>query len=692
MIKCNEHLTLDEYLKFLKINNVSPSTYRAHKRLHKIILDTWKTPSDWINSDKKEIRLYDIFTSNRYWVAWSILKKQKLPFRFVKEMKLSSSRNILKVYLADFGELEETLKSLQKSYCKYLLKSSYSYFLKICILNGFNSIKDIKTENLSEACDVELVSKKWSAHVAFFLHEIMYSMGYTDTPPFRGEYVKDRHKRGRQLSTVWDNEMLSLINRFFNDITASSDSIRHAKKKLSFIRKFGEWYCNYKKINKISNLRKLSREDWLSYVKFVIKIENRTDKTKDFMLYSLLQFFDWLKVYENNYISENFVATHTDLNKLKPDLNRKNLAFEKREYGEKILNYLINDFELEGKRSYQETLNKFFREAIIIAANSGMRKSEISLIEFGSVYYSEDEQCYKLIIPYPDKLGQVNRPVYLTKDGYDAVLRAETLRRETAPLKPRLEKRVGKSYVHTFEFKSRNILAVDKTINDFLTEVKNKLGLVDENERVVKGGIHAFRHMFAMTVFRLSNYNLGVVRYLLGHRSYKMSEKYLVEENKLLFSKLREQMDDQQLKIAGNGLATLIESIIDGVDNTFRVSRFLDQNDYLFDIIDKGKIAKVPLGYCLDPCQNANKCFKCNKFLATENEKKEIYSYAQDLLGILSFKVKTANTSLEKALAIPSICKDFTDLLILIQELKDLGGSNSEIAELCKGNLEMQDA
>lgn len=678
MILNNNHLTLDEYMKFIENLGVSDRTIKIYKKLYELIIDEWQTPCHWIDSSNKII-FYQQVGSNIYWYVWSLCKNEKLPLEFIKNKSTPLSKKVLKTYLSDYDKLEKTILNLKNNYEFGYSEKLYSKVLKICLFLGVNNIGGIKLDELSKAYVEGILDR---IHL-YYMDILIQNLGNSDAKSIKNQTRNKiiRQQKRNNKKRCWSSNMETIIDEFLNDMENSRIGSRMSKEKKSHLKKFGVWLFDNSGSVLIEDLKYINRDKWLEYVYLTIGIVDLAEKTRIARLTTIIQFFDWLKIKRRCVISNELEYNRDDFKILSSNNNDIDLAFEKREHGEKILDYLINDYKTINTTEEKVIRDEFCKEAIIICANSGMRISEIINMKYGSVFFSEDEGHFKMILEYEDKLGQVNRPVYFTKDGYEAIKRLEELRRKSGKLEEKYNERTETRFIHLFEYEGKN--PIDKTyIYDFLTKVKYLLNLVDKNGRCVKGGVHAYRHFFGMTVFRLSNYNISVVRYLLGHRSYTMSERYIVEEDKPLFSKIREEKDSE--KIAGKGIDTFYNFVFENITKQERfnkLERYISSSEYLKDIINEKNFKKVSLGYCINPCGKENKCFKCNNFLVTEKEKKELFSFLKDLIAIIGCKVEKTGLSLEDAISIPLIASDVDDTVIIIEELKNLGVTDVELNE-----------
>jgi hypothetical protein len=319
----------------------------------------------------------------------------------------------------------------------------------------------------------------------------------------------------------------------------------------------------------------------------------------------------------------------------------------------------------------QNIRDEFRKEAIIILANSGMRISELRRLPMDSCFFSKDEGVHKIVGEQVDKLNQKNRPIYLTKVGYDAIKRIEALRIKHDVLKEKLCDRGNDVYVHLFEYQGS--CPINRTsMYDFLDRIKSAIGLVNDDGSVVKGGMHAYRHFFAVSIFLESNFNIGVVRYFLGHKSYDMTFQYLDGANELIGEIEKGQESIELDRFSGEGIDTLIDILInDRKSKKYAFSEILKQSKSLADLISKKYIKKVSFGYCLNPCDNANRCIRCRNFLLSSRDADDIAKACTELFDLLCYKVSQYDT-VEDALMQMSIQKNIADFLVLIKEMKRL--------------------
>lgn len=661
MEKLPTHLTKEMILKYCNFLNMNEKAKRAFLSMYKKIIDKWAHPRDWYRHENKKINISPTGnqTSTEYWCLWSSINRIKLPVDFLKNSLIHYANRILRFVASDYDKFEVVLGSLGKSFSNDYVKKLNSIFLKLCLFKGANTIKEILPSDIQQAKNESLFNANYYYS---FAENCLYFMGYISSPA-----KKSQHKVRGKFNEKWSSNMIDILKQFSYDLRTSKVGERQLKQKVFDLNIFANWLCEVANITKIENLKMLSRELWENYINYILDMETIGSKCKNARLLSVKQLIEWMNVKRTEYIAQGFIVSSCDYSIVQNVESENNLAFESRECGEIILNYLMNDF----KTNIPQEM--FIREALIIAANSGMRLSEVRRIAYDSIYPDKEEQIDKIILEYEDKLGQVNRPVYFTKDGYEAIKRVEKLREEYQMLVKRYDARMGKKYIPLFEYRGINPLG-SYSVYKFISKIKVNLGLVNEDGSPKKGGFHAFRHFFAMAVFRESGFNIGVVRYLLGHKSYEMPLKYLEEEKEKVLKVLREETKKSDKMIAGKGIDMIVDLIIDNSENKKYLTflKILRSKSHLSELMNNITMVKLTLGFCLKPCENKNKCFKCNKFLIDSNEKEELMKFTSDFFNFICYKISMF-TSKEEALNNIVIKNDIADLYILIDELKILG-------------------
>lgn len=661
------HISMQEYFEIYEVENKANQSRKHFKSIYKKVLKKWPNIKDLFEIKDKNMK-QSLKGTTSYWSSWSLATANKLPIEIVKSMDFDNAEIILKHCLKDYEKFNQAFTEIKKEYKKY---SRFPHFiLKVCMALGVNKMKDISEENI-EFIEGNNLSPKIRNYYRI-LKMFLYVMGYRDTPP------KIVRSQTSHINNSWSAKMGNAINNFLEDLKNSFISTPKSEaSKIYYINIFAEWYLKYKNIKSINNLKEFSRKDWLEYIKLIRNEKNISNKTKRERLLAFVQLYEWLYTKRPELVGDTVIPKREDY-KVLVHQKTHNWAFEKREHGEKLLKYFINEYE-------PKTIKDVFKkEAIIVCANSGMRCSEVNNIKYKGFFYSEDEGLHKSILEYEDKVHQVNRPCYITRDGYEAIERLEKLRENSGPLVAKYNKKLKKKYIHLFEYRGLSPIS-DSSLNEFIKKAKIDIKLVDAEGNPVKGGVHAFRHFFAMTVFRESGYNISVVRYLLGHRKYDMSIQYLEEEMNKVLSEIRNEKTDA--KYAGKGLNTLINIIL-GNNNAkeyLSIKRALENSKTLNEVIEGGQITKVPLGYCLHPCKNVNKCIQCINNLVRDTDKDDLIKVTTELFEFLCFKV-SLYSSREEALNNTSINKDIADLQILIQEMETLGVNVDEYLLFLKGH------
>lgn len=663
------HIRKEEFFDALKINEMKLDNRKKYTTLYNKIINTWPTTEKWLNDNDKKI-LVGSRTSDTYWIIWSMINSFKLPDKFISEINLNKSQDILESMLNDYDKVFTEVEKMKTIYLSVgYINNIYLLILRVCLWKNVKEYKKIKVEDISDAYDAGIISAPGSRPK---LSLLLYYLGYTDKAYLDSKLYKNKKDNKIRISSYFSTNMVQLIENFIQDLSNSTTGSRKFKvDKLSTLNTFAKWYLNEKKIDEIRDFLDLDRATWLNYIKYIEEIENIATKTKHHKLLTITQLLEWLEIKESEMVKQSIIVCEGDLKKFSNHTKENSLAFEKREHGEKLIHYLMNEFETF---DIAEAIKK---EAIIIIANSGARISELRRLEYESCFYSEEEGLYKIILDYPDKVNQENVPLYLTKDGYDAIKRLEELKRNHDIIKPSWDERVGKSYVKIFEYRGKDVLS-KTSIYAFLDKIKEESGLVDKNGNVVKGGAHALRHFFAMTIFVESDYNISVVRYLLRHRSYTMSYQYLEEEKEKIINRIRNK--DNNNKFTGAGLKTIVNALINNNSEYKHLKIILEKSRNLNELIDLNKIKKVAFGYCLNPCKNASRCIRCKNHLLSKQDEDEIIESTIELFEFLCYKISIFN-SMEEALEDINIQKDIADIITLFEEIKNLELDISRIPE-----------
>ena len=220
-------------------------------------------------------------------------------------------------------------------------------------------------------------------------------------------------------------------------------------------------------------------------------------------------------------------------------------------------------------------------------------------------------------------------------------------------------------------------MAESGSVDDLIIKVAKKVGVY--TKEIAK--LHGFRHYFAVEIFKESGYNLSVVKYLLGHKDYRMSQSYLVQEQEKEILKVREATKMKGKKYTGLGIENIINSIINGKTNKFVLKKKLNNmSKEILEVIDMNSLHKLEIGYCLDICDKAFKCYKCNNFLVEKGEVSLLIEYAKEMLEVILYKkLIIKNDSI--------IEKDLDDLMYLINEIEALGVDEKDLWKQLSGDV-----
>lgn len=662
-----KHLSKDEYLSALNITKKDKVLFSKYSKMYSMIIAKWNDPKDWFKDDAKIVYDYS-FTSNKYWIIWSIKNKEKLPVEFIKMIMIYDSFLLVNNLLEDSETISEAINLMRESYSDRIVNQQYAIIMYMCIFKGIDKLKDITLEDIDRAYTQEGL---FDVRYVNILKCFLYIAGYVNPEELEFSIIENYEMKRLSRNPLWSNKFDAVIENFLQQ----ASNQWNAKEKMSSEKRSGiifflRWYSQETSNNNIQNLSNLNRTIWLKFIKYLNKVEHLSNKSKRAKAIAIRDFIEWIQLKEKSLVNKNKFINVSDLDSFKDHEKKGSKAFEKREYGERILLYLSNDFRSDDIR------DKFAREAFLIAANSGARFSEIKMFEYGSCFYSEEEGLYKIILDYTDKTNQNNRPIYLTQAGYNAIKRVEKLREELSDLTKVFDKRRKRMVVRLFEYNGNQSI-LNEFAYKFLERVKIENNLVDKNEEPILGGFHSFRHFFGMTVFILSGYNISVVRYLLGHRNYEMSNQYL-EEEKFKYLETQDVQKNSNNKYSGKGLDQLVGMIIDDYNKNNDFQKLLEGTTMLKDLINQNKIKKVGFGYCLNPCERYQDCIRCNNFLLSNDNQDELIDAVTDMFSLLCIK-RDKFSNKDDFLSDLGVHNDIEELIILMKEIKNLGIESSRM-------------
>jgi len=591
-------------------------------------------------------------------IIQAMRRKEKLPVYYVKNMKTMYSGKILEKYLTDYDKYMKIKEKLKKSYYNTYFSLMNSNILKICLIKGIDSIESIGQCGI----DDEICEVCFSKSEIYRLEILLYNMGYAKEP-----VNKNRNHKKNAITSLCNQDFSEVVNYFLDDMKLSQG---HKVAKVGYFNRFFTWINEVIGVNEIKDICYLKREIWYKYIQYTDALD-KTNKTKESFLLPIVQFYEWLKVKKPLLISNEFIPQKTDYKKFHQYSPNKSLAFIERRHVEKILKYLVNDFRA------QNIDEEFFKAAILISANTGLRVSEIRRIEYNTMYWDGEENIHKILIDYPDKYGVINKVVYVTKHGAEEIKRIENIRKEKTNLVAKYNKRVGRKFIHLFELHAVNAIPSNK-INTFIDKIKIRLGITDEEGIPLEGYMHGFRHFYAVTIFRESNYNISVLRHLLRHEDYKISEKYLSEEIENVVVEVGESEVNKNIKIAGKGIEELVNIVLNKSTSNEVSIKVIDKFNWLQDIIKSNNFKKLDLGYCFNPCEKRKNCYKCNKWIIDENESEELLKKGIYVFELICFKMYIFNIDLNN-LDNSEIREEIENLLVIIEELKVLGYTEKDV-------------
>ncbi|HYE83726.1 MAG TPA: site-specific integrase [Clostridia bacterium] len=668
-----KHLKREEFIEVFSQGSEKSRKRTLYNRIYNKIVEKWESPEDWFSDENKTIHI-DNLTSDSYWVIWSMTFEISLPIEFIKNLSQNNSLLFLKRHLKDYTRFEEACNKLCVIFTKAYIVPLYSIIIRLCLYLGVNSIQKISVEDIAKAYSLGLLKHDG---YRMKMSNLLYYMSYIDAP------CRD-HKlystiNTLELSDSWSDSMKSVISRHINNLYNTTISCRKMEcEKKNGLNLFAEWYVNKYGTDVIDDFFFINKEVYKDYIIHIRSLEDISGKSKQAKIFAVKDFLNWVKIKEPQLLLESNSFNTEEIEYCIEHYQEENLAFEEREHGEKIIRYLLNDFKAKNIR------DEFRKEAIIIAANSGARISEIRRFPFGSCFYSKDEGLYKILNVQTDKLNQKNRPIYFTKEGYDAIKRVEELRVKNDVLKEKRSDRGDGKYIHLFEYQGS--CPINHTsMDDFISRIKKEIGLVDGDGKVVKGGMHAWRHFFAVTLFIEGDYNSSVVRYFLGHKDYDMSYQYIKSSNKLLNQRISNEMQHEKERYAGKGVETMVDLVISNRKSKEKFDKeLIKQSKGISDLIKEKIIKKVGFGYCLNPCDNSVRCIRCKNFLISNQDADKIIEACIELFEILCVKVSQFD-SVDMALKQTSIQKNMADIMVLIGEMRRLKINTNKLPSYLEG-------
>ncbi|WP_394897810.1 tyrosine-type recombinase/integrase [Clostridium butyricum] len=598
-----------------------------------------------------------------------------MPKFLLTKISSEESKRALNVFLKDFNLLETTIEKKIRNYkSDSYIKRYYYLVYVICSYHGINEYKKITEDMIFDENIISLFTKELA--VTFRLLELRYLMGYSETRP--QDIIWD-NKKNKLLNKKFIGEELKKIIDEYRDVISNHMEKTQVNQKIREINGFIEWMKEKLSLNVIENLYILNRKYWLMYISYICDIDGRVNKTKNAKLLAVSQFLKWIQVIYPSKLNKDFIFSSDDYKKTKDNEKKLNdLAFKNSDDARKILRFLHTEYEPE------DVYEELYISAIILAANSGMRRSEISDLEYGNIRFCEDTKLYVINHNVVDKLSVKNRPIYLTEVGYKEILKVMDIKKKKDFLTKRKPRKGGDAYVHLFEFKTSDVLYSAK-FDDFMIKINKILNIEKKNDEV-EVGLHGYRHFFAMEVFKESGYDISATKYLLRHHKYQMTLHYLAQEREKEIVNVREYLEESN-QYEGLGIDSIVRALFFNNkygDYVFN-KKVLNASKSISELIKVGEIKKLSIGYCISPCNNADKCFKCNNFLIEKQEREDLMKYAKELSEIITLKIYLLKQSFSEIEVENKVNSDVKDLMIIIRELEGLGITKDEITDVLNG-------
>lgn len=659
---------------FLNIFTGTNISERYLNGVYSYIISNWPDPLNFYKDFDERMEAEYRKEVLLYFSVLGIYRGISVPKYITQKIDSKKAIKILKVLLKDFNKLEKIIEEkkrigIDKSY----IESLYYLVYKACCYYGKNQYKDIRVDMILDIEFLESFNKEQA--VRYRLLDLMYHMGYSDIKAKDIIWNNKRKVKEAEDGNYGDN--LKIILQEYKVVISNHMGVRQVNQKLSDLNMFLLWIKEKFSLRIVENLDLVTRKEWLLYIRYIGDIEVYSNKTKNSKLLTVVQFFEWIKILYPLIINKNLILERNDYNKITNYKNNLNsLAFKNANDARQILSFLIYEYKPE------DIYEEFYVAAIIISANSGMRRSEISDIEYGDVRFDEDTKLYVIEHNVVDKLSVKNRPIYITELAYKQIIKIMDIRKNNDILTKRRPRKGGEPYVHLFEFKSSDILYSPK-FDDFMIKINKTLGIKKEKDEV-DAGLHGYRHYFATEVFKESGYDISTVKYLLRHKSYSMTLNYLSQEREKEIIRLREGLEED-IKFEGMGVEKIVNALFFENSDILLDKKIINASKNLSELIKQKEIKKLSIGYCLNPCDNANKCFKCNNFLVEKAERGKLLEFAIEQSELIKLKVYILKKSLSESDVKNKVKSDIEDLMIIIRELEGLGSTEDEINSILIG-------
>ncbi|MBD7910044.1 site-specific integrase [Clostridium cibarium] len=674
------HINLALYLSTVNIK--MDKNEKFYRKVYSYITSEWEDPLKFYKNYDTNTELKYKKEVLGYFASLSIDQGIKAPKSILIKTSTKDSKQVLRILLKDFNVLNKKIEE-KKKICAteaYFERLYYLVFI-ICSYYGINEYYKITKELILDENIEGLFEKELAC--TYRLLDLRYLMGYSQK---RAKDIINASKiKNKQLKKEYIGYDLKKIISEYGNIISNVMGKRQVKYKIDSINAFIEWLNKTYSLTKVESLEIITREYWLLYINYICNMDNLVNKTKNAKLLSVLQFLEWIRVIHPSMLDKKLMFSKDDLKKTTHVDNKINdLAFKDSEDARRILEFLR--FEYKPVDIYEE----FYVSAIILAANSGMRRSEISDLEYGIIRFCEDTKLYIIEHNIVDKLSVKNRPIYVTEDGYREIAKVMNIRKNKDILTKREPRKGGDAYVHLFEYKSSDILYSPK-FDYFIIKI-NKLLNIEKKDGEVEAGLHGYRHFFATEIFKKSGYDISTVKYLLRHKSYSMSLNYLAQEREKEIVKVREYLEED-IKYEGLGVESILNILFcnDKCKDYALNKKILSASESISELIKINEIKKLPLGYCLNPCKKADKCFKCNNFIIEKQESEKLLNYAKELFEIIVFKKHILKESFTATEVENKLRIDIEDLMIIIRELEGLGITQDEIKHNLKGEREINE-
>lgn len=654
-----QHLTERQLNELLKLETVNQREKMRHTL--KIVSNAWPRIEEWAMAPI-QLRLQPAKTT-LYWAAWAYVNGHKLDAEYLRSCTFNHRRFLSVTGACDVEQAQSLL------FKHYKTTAIWSDLVRLLLFSGKRTVKSLTENDLHQAIQAEVIPDSAAARVQASL----WLLGVIEREP-------PKYRRPTKEIVVPDRIAPHLAAFARSIALARSVAPERYERKVQLeLGRFFEWW--QRQYPDRLTLTDMKRSNWLTYVQHVRQWPVSGKHQYDH-LSAVRKFLAWGMAEDEEVMavmpSPAFPVVNTDYQDTwKNHRPTKDLGFADPDHGDQIIRYVLQDWKPT------DPVERMRRAAIIVAATSGARVSEIRRIGYRHWLYDEVRKVWKIILPSADKMLWDRRPILVTKEGIDALEEIARLRDELGSLRPRRDPRTKREYVHLFEYRGK--LVVDASgCNQVLGRIKLHLNLKDEFGNPVKGGMHAWRHRMADHAFLMSDGDLRVLQHLLGHVDMGMSRQYGRADRPLRAAQLRDQV--RLGKVAGKAKDLLIWALGQDLlpDHLTYLQKALESPDArLLDLVRNGS-HNLGFGLCMAAeCPKRNACESCGNFLALEEHTPTLKRKLLGTWAILCVLVQERyNGNIEAAMEDPQLRGYAYTVEDMKHHLEDLGVDRNDILTL----------